>query len=316
MAITGPGTLPAPVLQSFANRLLAVPTPNYIHKIAAMEDTLPRNEGNTKRYRRCNPLDSSPVPLDDIGTTPPSQSLSAIDIDAKIDYYGNWVEINEKSVIQNQEKFLNQASIRLGQSLRLTEDELTSRMLASTAAQINCVNGASADNPTEITRADLAIVVRTLIGNDAQKFLTTIEGQNKFGTAPVHSAFLALCHSDLLGDLEDIAKWIPVAEYPNQSKVLPSEWGSVEHTRFMISSVGSKSLTASNDSKIVYNVFIAAQESYACIDQDGYSTQFLYRPAIYTGPLAQNVQVGWKSAFVPQLLNDAWLYNLRCTLSA
>lgn len=40
------------------------------------------------------------------------------------------------------------------------------------------------DNPTEITRSDCDIVVRTLRGNNAYSFLSGIEGENKFGTAP------------------------------------------------------------------------------------------------------------------------------------
>lgn len=42
-------------------------------------------------------------------------------------------------------------------------------MLASTSSFINCVNGTDGDNPTEITRADVDVVVRTLRGNNALK---------------------------------------------------------------------------------------------------------------------------------------------------
>ena len=57
-------------------------------------------------------------------------------------------------------------------------------MLASTAAFINCTNGLNGDNPTEITRPDIDTVVRTLRGNNAYSFLSGIDGENKFGTAP------------------------------------------------------------------------------------------------------------------------------------
>ena len=65
----------------------------------------------------------------------------------------------------------------------------------------------------------------------------------------------------------------------------------------------------------VYNIFVVGMEAYACIEQDGYSTQFIYRPPIYDGPLALNCSVGFKMAQVPRISNDAWVLNLRTTLN-
>jgi len=62
---------------------------------------------------------------------------------------------------------LNECAARLGVSLRQTEDQLTSAMLASTASFINCTGGVNGDNPTEITRTDVDAVVRTLLNNNA-----------------------------------------------------------------------------------------------------------------------------------------------------
>jgi len=88
MAITTSGVLPAAVQQTFNMKLLSVPTPNLIHKIPAQKYKMPRNGGTTMRFRRYNPLDRALVPLGNSGVTPPSQQLTAIDIDAKIDWYG------------------------------------------------------------------------------------------------------------------------------------------------------------------------------------------------------------------------------------
>ena len=79
---------------------------------------------------------------------------------------------------------LNEAAQRLGVSLRQTEDQLMRDMLQSTASFINCTNGTNGDNPTEITRPDIDTVIRTLRGNNAYSFLSGIEGDLKFGTAP------------------------------------------------------------------------------------------------------------------------------------
>lgn len=88
MSITTTSTLPSPVQQSFSYKLLSVPVPNMIHKIPAMRRKLDRNSGNTLRQRRYNPLATAMVPLGNSGINPPAQNLTAVDIDAKVDFYG------------------------------------------------------------------------------------------------------------------------------------------------------------------------------------------------------------------------------------
>lgn len=88
MSITTTSILPAPVQQSFSYKLLSVPVPNMIHKIPAMLKNMPRNGGTTLRMRRYNPLNTALVPLGNTGVTPPAQNLTAVDIDAKISFYG------------------------------------------------------------------------------------------------------------------------------------------------------------------------------------------------------------------------------------
>lgn len=96
MSITTTSSLPAPVQQSFSYKLLSVPVPNMIHKIPAVKKLMPRNGGNTLRMRRYNPLNTAMVPLGNSGIVPPAQSLSSVDIDAKVSFYGTWVAINEQ----------------------------------------------------------------------------------------------------------------------------------------------------------------------------------------------------------------------------
>ena len=103
MSITTTSSLPAPVQQSFSYKLLAVPVPNMIHKIPAMLKNMPRNGGTTLRMRRYNPLSVAMVPLGNTGVTPPAQNLTAVDIDAKLSFYGTYVILNEQVTLQNQD---------------------------------------------------------------------------------------------------------------------------------------------------------------------------------------------------------------------
>lgn len=315
MAITTTSTLPAPVQQSFSMKLLSVPVPNMIHKIPATMKTMPAKGGTTLRMRRYNPLDTAMVPLGNTGVTPPAQQLTAVDIDAEISFYGTYLQLNEQVTLQNQDPVLNEAAKRLGVSLRQTEDQLTRDMLASTASFINCTGGVNGDNPTEITRSDVDTVVRTLLSADAYTIMDNIEGDDKFGTAPVRDAYFAMCNTDLTGELDAVTGFIQKNQYPAPMNALRSEWGAIGNLRFLVSSIGSKTTAGSNLGADVYNIFCVGMEAFACVEQDQYSAQFIYRPPIYDGPLALNASVGYKFAEVPRILNDEWVVNLRTTLS-
>jgi N4-gp56 family major capsid protein len=202
--------------------------------------------------------------------------------------------------LQNQDPVLNEAAARLGVSLRQTEDELTRNMLASTASFLNCVGGVNGDMPTELTRSDVDSVVRTLLNNNAYTILDNIEGEDKFGTAPVRDAYFALCSTQLTGDLDSVSGFIHKNQYPSPMEALRSEWGAIGNLRFLVSSIGSVSTAASALGADVYNIFCVGMEAYACIEQDGYSASFIYRPPIYDGPLALNASVGYKFAEVPK----------------
>jgi N4-gp56 family major capsid protein len=315
MAITTTSLLPAPIQQSFDYKLLSVPTPQFIHRIPAMKRTMPAKGGTVLRMRRYNPLNPALVPLGNTGMYPPAQTASGVDIDAKLDTYGTFVIVNELVTLTNQDPVLNEIAIRLGVSLRQTEDQLIRDMLAATAGFINCTGGANGDTPSDIAREDVDIIVRTLKGNNAKTILDSIEGQNKFGTAPVRAAYFALGHTDLIGQLENVDGFIHQTNYPAPMNILEPEWGSVGNLRFLLSSVGSTVPTSSMGGADVYNVFCVGMEAFAYVDQNNYNSQFIYRPPMFDGPLALNSTMGYKFRTAVRITNDAWILNMRCTLA-
>lgn len=315
MSITTTSTLAAPVAQSFSMKLLSVPTPYNIHKIPADLKRMPRNGGTTLRQRRYNPLATAPVPLGNTGVDPAPQNLTALNIDAKMSFYGTYVLLNEQVTLQAQDPVLNEAAKRLGVSLRQTEDQLMKDMLNASVGIINAVGGSNGDNPTNMVLSDITDVIKTLRGNSAYSFLSGIEGENKFGTAPVRDAYFALGHTELISELDGISGFIQKWQYPNQESTLDAEHGAISNARFLLSPLGSITENASLLGADVYNIFFCGREAFAAIEQDGYSAQFIYRPPVYSGPLALNASVGYKFAEVPVLQNDAWVFKLRCTLS-
>lgn len=316
MTITTTTVLPPPVQQWFDNVLLSRPMPNLIHTKMAMKKELPQQSGRTVRYRRYTNLATATVPLPDSGLTPPGQVLNAVDIDATIDWYGTYCTITDQVMMINEDPVLNQTVSLLSQSMRETEDELARNMLAATAAGINCVNGVNGDTPTEINRQDIDTVVQTMLNNDAMFISDDIEGENKFGTAPIREAFWGMSSTAVIDDLEQCVGFISQAQYPNNMNILRAEWGSVGNVRFLYSSNGSTTTAASLNGNDVYNVFVTGQEAYACIHLSDASAEFIYTaPGGPTDPL-RRLQLGaYKFAQVPRILNDAWIFNLRCTHS-
>jgi len=86
MTITTTALLPPPIQQWFDNVLLSRPMPKLIHKKFAMKKEMPEGSGRSVRYRRFSNLATATVPLPDSGLTPPGQVLSAIDLDATLDW--------------------------------------------------------------------------------------------------------------------------------------------------------------------------------------------------------------------------------------
>lgn len=304
------------ILASACEELLAVKVPNFIHQLPAELYEMPRNGGTTLRRRRYNRPPPTLTPLGPSGQQPPPLILSALNLDATMSFYGSYYYINEQVILQSQEDVLTEASYLLGLNLRESEDILMRDMMAASASFVNCQGGSNGDNPTQVTYNDIGLAYRTLVGNDAMTISSMIGGENKFGTGPVRNAFLALCHTDLTNDLQQLPSFLNVANYPNQNGILPVEFGSIQNFRFMVSSIGSILFNASALAQNVYNIFCCAMESVCSIEQDMFSTQFIYRPAIFDGALAQNVSLAMKFAQVNAINNDQWILAVRATLGS
>lgn len=313
--ITSPDTLPAPVQQTMDDVLLSVRTPNLIMKLGSMPKRLPSKGGRTLRMARYDRLPTAMIPLAGDGSPVNATPLRRVDIDATMSLYGLFVAINQQVTLQNQDPVLNETAELLGLSLRMTEDQLTRDCLLSSASVYNCTGGGNGDLPSNLSLSDIDDVTGALLTNDAWMIFDSQGGEDKFGTGPVRDAYLALGHTRLQKDLNNIAGFISKWNYPNGNQVLRSEWGSVNNVRFMLSSVASVSPNASALGNDVYNVFVQGMESVACVEQDNYTARFLYRPPVFSDALFQNVTLGYVFGEVSKILNDLWITNMRCTLS-
>lgn len=316
MPINSPNNLPPEVLQTADDVLLAVRTPRLIHKLAAVTKHLPAKGGNTLRMSRYDRLPTAPVPLSPDGAPLPSTPLNRVDIDATVSLYGLYSAINQRVFLQNQDMVLSEVAELMGLSMRMTEDQLSRDALAASATQYNCVGGTNGDSPTNISLSDIDTVTTALLSNDAWMILDRQIGEDRFGTAPVREAYVALGHTDLSKDLNALNNFTPKWNYPNQSGAkVGAEWGAANNVRFFLSSQGLIRPQASNLGNNVYSVFFCGLESYGCVYQDNFSARILYRGPEFSDALYQNVTIGYTMAEVTRVLNDLWITQVLCTLN-
>lgn len=313
MTITTTAVLPPAVREYYDRLLLMTAYPTLIHTKFAQKRILPEKMGDTIVFRRYSRLDTVPIPLVD-GVTPPGAPLSATDIKAQVDFYGNFVTVTNQVELTVEDRVLNESARLLAQNLAQTMDEVTRDVLASTSSVLQCANGVNGNTPTELTKADIDTSIKTLLGNDAEMISDVIVGTDAFGTSPVRPAFWAYIDTDLLDDLEAVANFISSANYPNNQTVLDAEWGSTSNVRWLYTSVGS----VSSATPAVYNNFIIGREAYAVVHLRSETGEFYVEPLGSAGsadPLHQRGSVGWQHPFVSRILNDSFMLNLEATHS-
>ena len=317
MTITNGTFMPQPVQQQFTLKLLARPQPGTIHSYMAYDQWMDQNSGDILRNRRYNNLPTAPVPLGDGIIDPAPVPQSSINIDTKIEWYGQYSAVTERVYLTNEDKVINGMMGTMSQSLRETEDLLVRENLASTAAFVNATNGANGDNPTEPNRTDFDECYRLLYNASAMRITENIPGTLRFGTAPVRSAYFGMCNSNIMADLEQVTGWLNVAQYPDGGKnALDDEWGTVANFRLLVSPLGKIEANASANGANVYDIFLVGQESYSKVYLDEYSAQFIYTPPEIASPnLRRYCTIGWKMVMGNKVLNDSWVINHRVTRS-
>lgn len=199
---------------------------------------------------------------------------------------------------------------------RMTEDQLSRDALAASASSYTCSGGTNGDSPTNLSLSDIDEVTTGLLSNDAWMILDRQIGEDRFGTAPVREAYIAMGHTNLSKDLNNINNFTPKWNYPNQSGAkIGAEWGCVNNVRFFLSSQGLIRPFASLLGASVYSIFVQGLEAVGCVYQDNFSARILYRGPEFSDALYQNVTIGYTMAEVTRVLNDLWVTQMLATLN-
>ncbi len=277
---------------------------------------MPQHSGQINRRRRYDTIAPSIVPLGPSGLPGQPVNVAVTDIDATLEWYGQYVRVTEQVALINEDAVLNQYTLRLGQSMRESQDILAREEMMNAASIYNMQGGGNADMPTNMSPNDWNNISRILLGNSAKTIMSNVEAMDKIGTGPVRNSFMALGHTDLSVDLENLAGFRRASEYPDQSRVLPSEYGSFSYLRFFLAGdpIGAKQEGISALGNTIYPVPCLGQEAFAVTSLEGYNAQVVYRDPLTASTLGLFSELGYKFVDAPRILNDEWIVLAKMTL--
>lgn len=276
---------------------------------------MPVNGGTTIRFMRPRALQPPTIQLGNSGIDPPAQIPQRDIIDSQMAFFGTGCIINEQVILQDQEGVLAWVSERLAVAMRQAEDLILRDYIISAASEIAAGGGANGDNPTNYGITDFSLIASTLDTNNAQKFVSGIEGSLKFGTGPVRASYFMLSSTELQSDFDSLtgdgfqATW----NYGHNTSALPTEYGNVFNIRILTSSEAPVARGASMNGRDVYYNVVCGKQAVTHINQDGYSMNLIYRDPYYSGMLAQNATLAIKFAQAQALTQDTAIRVSLCT---
>lgn len=296
-----------------AEDLLSTPMFNLIHSFGVDLHHAESYVGKTTRMSRFERLSTDGGQLNGSGIDPASEVPVRTDVDATMEIYAKSIVTNEQVILYENSKTLTKFTALLGQWLREKEDLLMRDLFASSVSYINATGGLNGDQPSNISLNDVNNIENILLGNDARSMLTSLDATNRFGTAGVRDAFIALANTNLSSDLQRVQGVLLKSAYPTQEGIRPEEYCSISRFRFFVSSKAAKTPGVSLKGNTVYTIPMYGLEAAAKIEQNNYTAVIGYRPPWVVSSVAQNSQLYAKFAIARAITNQNWISGLNVT---
>lgn len=293
--------------------LLSTPMFNLIHSFGVDLHHAEGYVGKTTRMSRFERLSTEGGQLDGSGLDPASEVPVRTDIDATMEIYAKSIVTNEQVVLYQNSKTLTKFTALLGQWLREKEDLLMRDLFSSSVSYINATGGLNGDQPSNISLNDVNNIEQILLGNDARTMLTSLDATDRYGTAGVRDAFIALASTNLTSDLQKVQGVELKSAYPTQEGIRPEEYCSISRFRFFVSSKGAKTPGISLKGNTIYTIPMYGLEAAAKIEQNNYTATIGYRPPWVVSSVAQNSQLYAKFAIARAITNQNWISGLNVT---
>ena len=319
MPLTTTTEIPQAVNYFYDRALLRKAVPFFVHLKWAQVRDIPKNTGDSIKFRRYTLLTPATTPLTE-GVTPVGSQLSRTDVLATVEQYGDFITLTDKLVFTTLDPILTETAELLGIQYQQTIERIcrdimvagTTIQYASTALSRITITAAM-----KITKAEIQEAVRTLKTNIARKITSMIDFSTGFNTSPVATCYIGICSPNTTYDLKNIPGFVRVEEY-GQKKAMEGEVGALDEVRF-VETTEAKVFTGLGAGGIdVHGTLILGADAYGITRISGEAIKNIIKPLGSAGaadPLNQRQTSGWKATFVAKILSQAWILRLEHAVS-
>ena len=290
---------------------------------------MPKNKGTTIVWRRARPFAPIKVPLEE-GVTPNATQFRYDDVPARLQQYGQVVEVTDVIEDTHEDPVLNDAAEKAGENIGRTIEALTFGTLIGGTSVFYANGSVRTAVNTAITLNKIRAVVRFLQAQKAMPITRILDSSVKYATRWVEGGYIAVAHTDLAPDIRNIAGFLPVAAYGTRTLVHPNELGTVENVRFILSpdftnwpggGGAVNGMVSSDASKAdVYPVLFFGRDAFGTVPLrgEGAVEPTIIRSNVRTkdDPLGQRGYVGWKTWHAAAILNQLWMARLEVSATA
>jgi N4-gp56 family major capsid protein len=287
----------------------------------ALKTPLPKNKGETIKWRRLVPFDVNTNTLVE-GVTPAPQNFRFEDVTDNIDEFGAFSVITDKIQDLHEDPVLDKIAEAMGQQVASTK-ELIDWQTVRGGTQVlysgTATSRATVEDVISINQIRAAVTV--LKGNHGKMVTKKLNASGNYATEPVAAAYVAFGHTDQQYDVEDLDGFIPVHKYATGSPLSEYEIGSVKDCRIILTpqlepffGAGSANTTGvlsqGGTNVDVYPLVVMAEEFWGTTDLAGSSNVGVKvkPPGEMTqdDPLGQRGFASWKFWYCATRLNERW----------
>lgn len=293
----------------YDRKLLKAARPLLLHTNWAQVRDIPRNNSLVIKFRRYSLLAANTTALTE-GVTPSGVQLAVTDVTGTVAQYGDFVTLTDKLQFSTLDPILTETAELLGQQAGNSLDQICRDVMTSgTTIQYasTATSTATVTSSMKLTLAEVQEAVKTLQTNNAKRITSMVNPSTGFNTSPIMPAFVGIISPKTHYDLKNVTGWVPVAQYSNQSNLLPGEVGSLDEVRFCLTTNADISAAGGSGGIDVAFTLILAQDYYAISRISGHALENVVKPLGSAGtadPLDQRSTSGWKASFVAIRLNE------------
>lgn len=281
---------------------------------------LPKNKGETLKFRRPVPLAVNPVALQE-GITPAPSAMDYDDVNATIAQYGGWIAITDKIQDLHEDPVLRDAAEMVGEAAANTKELLIWEAVRG-GSQVIFTGVATQRSQVvaTLTETELRQAQKELKKAHGKYLTKMMSASGNIGTEAVAPAFLAFGNTSLEGDLRDLAGFVPREKYGSGSVINEYEIGKFEDIRFILTptlvpwygagAAATSGVENDGTNADVHALVIMAKDYFATTELAGMGSVAVTvtNPKMGTpgDELGQRGSVAWKMWFVAFRLNETW----------